>query len=126
VSFKQGTVGGGLQWSQRECPYIVLKEQANFTTELDCKKSIDDCIKKCGWWDIEMGKGNWVLNATATISGETIIVSPPTDSAGCPLEGNVVPTGVRYLYADWPVATLYNTDGFPALPFVLDSPAGSS
>jgi hypothetical protein len=30
------------------------------------------------------------------------------------------PTGVRYLYADWPVATLYNNEGFPALPFVLE------
>jgi hypothetical protein len=89
------------------------------TTELDCKNSIDDCIKKCGWWDIEMGRGNWHLNVSATISGDNVVVSPPTDDSGCPLDGNVAPTGVRYLHADWPVATLYNADGFPALPFSL-------
>lgn len=24
---------------------------------------------------------------------------------------------VRYLYADWPVATVYNGEGYPAIPF---------
>lgn len=103
----------------RECPYIVLKANGN-KTELDCPRSIDDCIAKCGWWDIELGVGKWYRNVTATIVGETVIVSPPTDAQGCLVEPTVVPTAVRYLYADWPVATLYNNDGFPALPFVLN------
>jgi hypothetical protein len=29
VRFKDGTLGGGLKWIPRECPYIVLKEQAH-------------------------------------------------------------------------------------------------
>ena len=81
--------------------------------------SIDDCIAKCGWWDVEIA-GAWYRNVTATISGDTVVVSAPTDARGCPLDTDAAPTGVRYLYADWPVATLYNKDGFPALPFVLN------
>ena len=104
----------------------MLKANGN-TTELDCPKSIDDCIAKCGWWDIELGPGNWHRNVTATISGGTVVVSPPTDPRGCPVAfSGAAPTGVRYLYADWPVATLYNTNGFPALPFALNVSSGSS
>ena len=121
ISFKNGTLGGGLKWVPKECPYLVLKLRAHMSTESpDCTHNIDDCIKKCGWFDIEMGAGNWHYNATATISGDTIVVSPPTDVVGCPIEQQqVAPTGVRYLYADWPVATLFNRDGFPGLPFTL-------
>ena len=69
-----------------------------------------------------MGKGNWHKNVTATISGDSLLLSPPTDEYGCPLPAlaGVAPTGARYLYADWPVATLFNQDGFPGLPFVLE------
>jgi len=119
VSFKADTLGGGLKTVPRECPYIVLKTNGN-KTELDCKASIDDCIAKCGWWDIELGAGKWHRNATTAISGDTVVVSAPTDARGCPVEGAEAPTGVRYLYADWPVATLYNNDGFPALPFNMN------
>ena len=127
VSFEAGTTGLGLQWVAKECPYVVLKERANFTTEIDCPKSIDDCIAKCAWFDIELGKGNWVANATAAISGTTIkITAPAYDKQSCALlaEGTA-PTGVRYLYGDWPVATLFNkvddyAEKFPALPFNLE------
>ena len=99
----------------------MLKERAHLKTENpDCRSNIDDCIKKCGYFDIEMGAGNWHNNASTTIHGSTVVIAPPTDAAGCPLQqAGVGPTGVRYLYADWPVATLFNTDGFPALPFIL-------
>jgi sialate O-acetylesterase len=121
VSFKSETLGGGLKWVPRECPYLVLKNEAHLTTELDCPKSIDDCIAKCAWFDLEMGKGNWHLNVTATLGadGSSVVLSPPTDENGCPLV-DAAPTGARYLYGDWPVATLYNEDGFPALPFKIE------
>ena len=79
VTFKADTVGGGLKFVPRECPYIVLKSNG-MKTEKDCPQSIDDCIAKCGWWDIEYGQGNWHKNVTATISGNTVTVSPPTDA----------------------------------------------
>jgi hypothetical protein len=128
VSFSKGTTGLGLQWIPRECPYLVLKERAGLKAEHpDCPKSIDDCIKKCAWFDIELGKGNWVTNATAVIVGDTIKVTPPERTESCMLlaQEGVAPTGVRYLYGDWPVATLYNkvddeAKNLPALPFVLE------
>lgn len=126
VTFEKGTVGSGLKWVHNECPYEVLETQAHMKTESpDCTHNITDCIKKCGWWDVEMGAGNWHLNVTTTISasGDSVVVSSPTDEYGCPLYTGhraPTPTAVRYLYADWPVATLYNNEGFPALPFVLN------
>ena len=128
VTFEAGTTGLGMQWVARECPYLVLKERAHLTKETpDCPKSIDDCIAKCAWFDIELGKGQWVANATAVISGTTIKVSAPAyDEQSCAmLEAGAAPTGVRYLYGDWPVATLYAkvndyAEKFPALPFVLE------
>ena len=120
ISFKPETLGAGLKWIPKECPYLVLKNEAHMQTEIDCPRSIDDCIKKCAWFDLELGKDNWSQNVTAALSEdrESIVLSPPTDAAGCHLAG-VVPTGARYLYGDWPVATLFNEDGFPALPFKL-------
>jgi hypothetical protein len=127
VTFAKGTTGQGLEWVPRECPYLVLKERAHEKTENpDCRHSIDDCIKKCAWFDIELGKGQWVANATAAIVGTTITVTPPAHAESCALleaEG-AAPTGVRYLYGDWPVATLYSkvddeAERLPALPFVL-------
>jgi hypothetical protein len=120
IEFKPETLGGGLKWQQKECPYIVLKNEAHMKTDIDCKDSIDDCIAKCAWFDIEMGPGNWQNNVTATLSADnqSLVIFPPTDAHGCSL-ASVDPTGARYLYGDWPVATLYNEDGFPALPFKL-------
>ena len=123
IAFKDGTVGGGLEFIANQCPYEVLEKEAGMKTEApDCTENITDCINKCGWWDIEMGNGNWHTNVTVAISGDTVVVSPPTDAVGCPVYSGsaaTTPTGVRYLYADWPVATLYNQAGLPALPFVL-------
>lgn len=103
VAFKDGTVGsGGLKWVSNECPYIVLEKEAGMKTESpDCKSDIANCIQKCGWWDIEMGAGNWHMNVTATISGNNVIVSTPVGVDGCPLypdgSHSQAPTAVRYL-----------------------------
>ena len=51
VSFVPESLGGGLNWVPKECPYLVLKERAHMKTESpDCKHSIDDCISRCGWF----------------------------------------------------------------------------
>ena len=119
VSFEAETLGGGLKWVAKECPYIVLKNEANFTTELDCKTNIDNCIAKCGWWDMQTSDGVWHKNVTATISGDSqsvvLLMEASMDS-----EASVTAAAARYLYADWPVATLFNENGFPALPFVMN------
>jgi len=52
--------------------------------------------------------GKWFWADEATISGNTVVVS----SKSVP-----DPVKVRYAYAENPVANLYNTDGFPAVPF---------
>ena len=52
--------------------------------------------------------GKWYWADTATISGNTVVVS----SKNVP-----EPVNVRYAYATNPIANLYNTDGFPAVPY---------
>ncbi|MFZ4780036.1 MAG: sialate O-acetylesterase, partial [Terrimicrobiaceae bacterium] len=46
--------------------------------------------------------------ATAIIKGDTVIVSS---------DDVKVPSAVRYAWAGWPEATLYNQEGLPATPF---------
>ena len=61
----------------------------------DCPHNIDDCIAKCGWFDME-AQGVWHKNVTARISGDTIVLSPPLDADGCAVvEGGAAPTAVR-------------------------------
>lgn len=65
---------------------------------------------KCGWWDVVDAAGA-AHNATAELAagGGVRVAVPP----------NVTAAAVRYLWADWPVATLYDDAGLPATPFVL-------
>ena len=51
--------------------------------------------------------------ATATISGDTVIVSNPSVDN---------PTRVRYGWSNVPTASLYNKEGLPASPFSTESP----
>ena len=122
VAFKEETLGGGLRWNaQAECPYLVLKNEAGFTAETpDCPTSIDRCIAKCGWWDVETSDGVWHLNVTALLSADNTSVELALPSGVACAEAAPRPTAARYLFADWPVATLYNREGFPALPFLLN------
>ncbi len=52
--------------------------------------------------------------ATATISGDTVIVSSPEVER---------PARVRYGWSNVPMASLYNKEGLPASPFSTESPA---
>ena len=72
---------------------------------------------RCGWFEIGFNANSNItwFNATASIAlGGKLLLS----AAGAPADSEVV--GARYLWADWPVATLFNGAGFPALPFLLN------
>ena len=51
--------------------------------------------------------------ATAVIDGATVIVKNDRIHS---------PTAVRYAWKDFPLANLYNRDGFPAIPFTASNP----
>lgn len=96
IAFDPSTVGpSGLQLKPMVCPFFALNQPTN--------------IARCGWLETRPAGGNWT-NTTFSIGsdGNTLSVNAASDVAE-----------VRYLYADWPVATVYNADGFPATPFVL-------
>lgn len=57
------------------------------------------------------GEDRKFVNATATIEGNTVVVSSPQVSK---------PTAVRYGWADFPVVNLWNKEGLPATPFRTD------
>jgi len=94
VDFKPETVGSGLILERKDCDAGVP-------------------ITQCGWYDIQ-ADGKWI-NGTVTISGNAILISAILPSAA-----NV--TGVRYAWGNYPVATLYNKEGLPALPFAFPNP----
>lgn len=54
------------------------------------------------------GDGTTFSTATAIIKGDTVIVTSAEVQA---------PLAVRYAWAGWPEATLYNQEGLPATPF---------
>jgi len=90
VNFLSTTIGTGLSLRENvTCPLA-----ANF----------------CSGWEIGLSDGSW-QNATASIVNN-VAVSVSSVSAST---ANV--TGVRYLYNDWPLASLFNSAGLPASPF---------
>jgi len=94
VTFADDSIGGGLVITPKPCYSGISVDQ-------------------CRWADIGTGDGQWT-NATITISGSTIILSATI--------GTSPVTGVRYGWANYPVAVIYNTDGLPALPFAFPNP----
>lgn len=59
-----------------------------------------------------------MVNATAAIAGDKLVITADIMSthAASPAAA-AAPAFVRYGWADWPVCSLYNKEGFPALPF---------
>jgi len=92
VDFVPETLGKGLVKKENVCDLGVALDQ-------------------CRGFDVGTSDGKWT-NATVTISGGSILVSTTL------LAGTTV-TGVCYAFANYPVATLYNGDGLPALPFAF-------
>jgi len=93
VDFETDSIGGGLVIQMKECQTGVP-------------------VNQCGWVDLGTSDGRWT-NATATISGNSLLVKGTTTSTV---------TGVRYAWANYPVAFLWNKDGLPALPFAFPNP----
>jgi hypothetical protein len=46
VQFDSDTTAGGLQFRHNRCPYQVLRDEANKTTDKDCPADINQCIAK--------------------------------------------------------------------------------
>jgi len=95
ITFSPDSMGGGLVITPKACYAGVAANQ-------------------CRWADIGTQDGQWT-NATITISGDTIVLTANIASAS-PV------TGVRYAWANYPVAVIYNKDGLPALPFAFPNP----
>jgi len=93
VDFELDTLGSGLVFVPKTCDDGVP-------------------VNQCGWFDIGTEDGKWT-NATATINGNSVFITAP-------VVGKI--TGVRYAWANFPVATLYNKEGLPALPFCFPNP----
>jgi len=94
VNFAPDSIGSGLVLQPKQCDEGVP-------------------LNQCGWFDIGTADGKWT-NATAEIIGDSILVSAITPSSPV--------TGVRYAWANYPVATLYNKEGLPTLPFAFPNP----
>jgi len=94
VQFELGSLDDGLVMQEAYCPEAVG-------------------ISNCAWAEILTSDGNW-NNATQSISEENFQLEV-TVAAGLTVQG------VRYGFAEWPVATLYNTAGLPAPPFFATS-----
>jgi len=95
VQFNPDTLGGGLQIMPKAC---YAGEPAS----------------QCRWADIGTQDGQWT-NATISIRGGAIVLSASIASSS-PV------TGVRYCWANYPIAVIYNKAGLPALPFAFPNP----
>ena len=111
ISFDPDTLCGGLEFVHDKlhlCPFDSQKDPSNYA--------------KCGWYEVETTAGTYT-NATATIDpdGNSLTLTATVATANeVTLEKPAAASpGARYLWADWPVATLYNKGGLPALPFSL-------
>eukprot|EP00026_Physarum_polycephalum_P006259 Phypoly_transcript_06301.p1 GENE.Phypoly_transcript_06301~~Phypoly_transcript_06301.p1 ORF type:complete len:524 (+),score=61.67 Phypoly_transcript_06301:155-1726(+) len=94
VNFLPTTIGGGLVFESASCPQ-------GFTSY-------------CSTWEIGLSDGTWHEGAATIVDNVAIsltLASPANSTSG------VTVLGVRYLYSDWPVATLFSKSGLPANPF---------
>jgi len=92
VSFEPASIGSGLVFKAATC--ITAVDQ-------------------CSGYELGASDGKW-YNATATISGASLLVSANI--------GQTKLTGVRYAFNNYPIATLFNKEDLPALPFVFPNP----
>jgi len=95
IEFEADSIGEGLVITPKACDAGVTPEQ-------------------CRWADIGTADGKWT-NSTIAIDGNNIVLSAQTGSTS-------QVTGVRYAWANYPVAVIYNKNGLPALPFAFPNP----
>jgi len=93
VSFDPKSIGSGLLSKQATCDAGVPKVE-------------------CAGYEIGTSKG-WVA-ATAVITGNTVRVMANI--------GSETVVGVRYGNSNYPLASLFNREGFPAIPFAFPNP----
>merc|ERR1712137_1431373 len=92
VTFDSESVGDGISLRASSCP-------------------VD--LAKCGWWNVLPANGD-SYNVSATVqSTNSLLLSIPGAL------GRDEVRSVRYLWADWPAASLYNSHGLPGTPFDL-------
>jgi hypothetical protein len=104
VSFDPSTLCGGLVIQEGiTCPFAAT----------------DKNHLKCGWYGLQLPGSSMAVNASASIDGDALVLTAMSRTSGATsLVGDVL---AQYLWADWPVATLYNRAGLPALPFSLQA-----
>eukprot|EP01060_Flectonema_neradi_P014005 TRINITY_DN20718_c0_g1_i1.p1 TRINITY_DN20718_c0_g1~~TRINITY_DN20718_c0_g1_i1.p1 ORF type:complete len:505 (+),score=79.02 TRINITY_DN20718_c0_g1_i1:60-1574(+) len=77
-----------------------------------CPYANSSIMNPCSWWTLQSVSGE-LYNATGTIvSSDSVVVT-----AESPAVASVQIKSIAYLYSNWPVATIYNSAGLPALPF---------
>jgi sialate O-acetylesterase len=95
VDFDPASIGSGLVLTPKACDAGITIEQ-------------------CAWADIGSSDGKWT-NATVTLGSSSVTLTAS-------LPSGVTVTGVRYAWANYPVAIIYNKEGLPALPFAFPNP----
>jgi hypothetical protein len=65
----------------------------------------------CAGYELQFNNGQWVA-----AKGEIVENGTQVDVTASVPQGSRV-TGVRYAWADWPICSLYNKEGLPALQF---------
>ncbi|KAH3759364.1 sialate O-acetylesterase [Pelomyxa schiedti] len=92
ILYETTSIGSGLVLSHSDCPSGALPEDCRFSAEL---KSSD---------------GQWLEATITQVDSTTVRLS-------CSMEPNETIVGARYLYAPWPLCTIFNKEGLPATPF---------
>jgi len=93
VTFDSGSVGAGLQTIPSSCdPNVPTNQCAEY-----------ELATSAGW-----------MPAKGVISGKYTVTVSASTSSGI--------VGVRYGYANYPIMSLYNKYGLPAVPFMFPNP----
>jgi len=94
ISFDAASIGSGLVFKAASCSTDLTPDQ-------------------CSGYELGASDGKW-YNATANISGSSLLISANI--------GQTKVTGARYGWNNYPLATLFNKDDLPALPFAFPNP----
>ncbi|XP_065829152.1 sialate O-acetylesterase-like [Oscarella lobularis] len=96
VNFDPSTLGSGLEMKPAACPQGLPPQY-------------------CMEFELQTSDQKWHA-AQGTIQGNTVVVSM-SENVTCVASAAVSVITVRYGYADWPLCTIFNKEGYPAIPF---------
>lgn len=96
-------------------PVTLYGQQLVYNASVVCPSTITS--SSCEAFAVQTADCTWWANVTATLTpdGLGLALSLP---AGAPTNARVVAT--RGYYANWPIVHLYNAEGLPAEPWVLN------